>query len=171
MAKFIKSIETQYKGCCFRSRLEARWAVFFDVLNISWEYEKEGFEFAGVRYLPDFWLSTVNMWAEVKPNYRFDKASRILATQLANQTGFEVLMLGGVPENMPYKAIGINGDDVEYCLTNYHDYPQQEHRFYCFPNDEERQWEDTAKASDLAKSARFEFGERGLNIGRTHCPP
>lgn len=33
----IKPIETKYKGYRFRSRLEARWAVFFDALGISWE--------------------------------------------------------------------------------------------------------------------------------------
>jgi len=53
----IKAIETRYAGCNFRSRLEARWAVFFDHLGIKWEYEREGY--VGVRgtpYLPDFWL-------------------------------------------------------------------------------------------------------------------
>jgi hypothetical protein len=53
----IKAIETAYKGYNFRSRLEARWAVFFDALGIEWEYEPEGFEFEdGTRYLPDFLL-------------------------------------------------------------------------------------------------------------------
>lgn len=41
----IKAIQTRYKGYNFRSRLEARWAVFFDALGIKWEYEPEGFEF------------------------------------------------------------------------------------------------------------------------------
>lgn len=51
----IKPIETEYKGYRFRSRLEARWAVFFDALGIKWEYEPEGFELpSGKRYLPDF---------------------------------------------------------------------------------------------------------------------
>jgi len=51
----IKAIETIYNGYRFRSRLEARWAVFFDTLNLPWEYEPEGFEFdGGLRYLPDF---------------------------------------------------------------------------------------------------------------------
>ena len=51
----IKAIETIYKGYRFRSRLEARWAVFFDALKLPWEYEPEGFEFeGGLRYLPDF---------------------------------------------------------------------------------------------------------------------
>jgi hypothetical protein len=51
----IKAIETVYKGYRFRSRLEARWAVFFDTLGIEWVYEPEGFETTdGYRYLPDF---------------------------------------------------------------------------------------------------------------------
>ena len=32
----IKAIETSYKGYLFRSRLEARWAVFFDALGLVW---------------------------------------------------------------------------------------------------------------------------------------
>jgi len=53
----IQAIETFYDGYYFRSRLEARWAVFFNALDIDYEYEKEGFEFeVGRRYLSDFWL-------------------------------------------------------------------------------------------------------------------
>jgi hypothetical protein len=40
----MKPIETRYKGYRFRSRLEARWAVFFDAVGEGWEYEKEGYE-------------------------------------------------------------------------------------------------------------------------------
>lgn len=50
----FKAIETVYKGYRFRSRLEARWAVFFDELGLDWKYEAEGYDFDGVRYLPDF---------------------------------------------------------------------------------------------------------------------
>ena len=60
----IKAIETFYKGYHFRSRLEARWAVFFETLGIPWKYEVEGYERelpygSGpkiTRYLPDFFL-------------------------------------------------------------------------------------------------------------------
>jgi hypothetical protein len=62
----IKAIETRYKGYRFRSRLEARWAVFFDALGIEYTYEKEGFDLDGMWYLPDFWLPTQNCWIEVK---------------------------------------------------------------------------------------------------------
>lgn len=66
----IKAIETSYAGCRFRSRLEARWAVFFDHLGIRWEYEPEGFEWGSCgetsRWLPDFHLPATNTWVEVK---------------------------------------------------------------------------------------------------------
>lgn len=62
----IRAIETVYKGYRFRSRSEARWAVFFDTLDIEWEYEKEGYELDGVRYLPDFWLPEQDCWVEIK---------------------------------------------------------------------------------------------------------
>lgn len=55
----IKAIETRYAGCHFRSRLEARWAVFFDYLGIEWQYEPQGFMGAGGHYLPDFFLPGV----------------------------------------------------------------------------------------------------------------
>lgn len=54
----IKSIETEYNGYRFRSRLEARWAKFFDTLGINYEYELERYEMdGGIRYLPDFYLA------------------------------------------------------------------------------------------------------------------
>jgi hypothetical protein len=49
-----------------RSRLEARHAVFFDALGIPWEYEKEGYEIEGIRYLPDFWLPEQDCFVEIK---------------------------------------------------------------------------------------------------------
>lgn len=65
----IKPIETSYKGYKFRSRLEARWAVFFDAMGIKWEYEVEGYDLGEHGYyLPDFWLPTSKVFAEVKPN-------------------------------------------------------------------------------------------------------
>jgi hypothetical protein len=67
----IKAIETRYKGYHFRSRLEARWAVFFDSLGIRWQFEPEGFdltEYGLGYYLPDFFLPDQNYWIEVKPD-------------------------------------------------------------------------------------------------------
>lgn len=69
----IKAIETRYSGYRFRSRTEARWAVFFDAIGIKWEYEPEGFVLPdGTTYLPDFKLfypepeDNFYAWVEVK---------------------------------------------------------------------------------------------------------
>lgn len=48
----IRAIETEYRGCLFRSRLEARWAAFFDLAGIGWDYEP--MDLAG--WSPDFLL-------------------------------------------------------------------------------------------------------------------
>lgn len=64
----IKAIETIYNGYRFRSRLEARWAVFFDSLGVEYQYEPEGFVLNdGTPYLPDFYLPNQGMWIEIKP--------------------------------------------------------------------------------------------------------
>jgi hypothetical protein len=66
----IRAIETLYRGCRFRSRLEARWATFFQTLGIRWCYEPEGFVLStGDWYLPDFLIHLKNqsLWVEIKP--------------------------------------------------------------------------------------------------------
>lgn len=44
---------TRYNGVEFRSRLEARWAAFFDILGWEWRYEPVDLE----GWTPDFWLA------------------------------------------------------------------------------------------------------------------
>ena len=73
-----RAIETRYSGCRFRSRLEARWAVYLNAIKAKWVYEPEGFVLSdGTHYLPDFfvyrWDSDENpaardwgYWLEVK---------------------------------------------------------------------------------------------------------
>ena len=69
----VRPIESRYAGCRFRSRLEARWAVFFDEMGIPWQYEPEGFTFSdGRNYLPDFLLPECATWVEVKGSYGLD---------------------------------------------------------------------------------------------------
>lgn len=58
------AIETRYSSVQFRSRLEAKWAAFFDLLNWPWEYEP--FDLDG--YIPDFVLRFRRpLLVEVKP--------------------------------------------------------------------------------------------------------
>lgn len=66
MFKSIKAIPTEYNGRKFRSRLEARWAVFFDTAKIKFEYEAEGFKLGRINYLPDFYLPDLDCFIEIK---------------------------------------------------------------------------------------------------------
>lgn len=110
----IGAIQTEYKGYLFRSRLEARWAVFFDALGIEWKYETEGYEIDGKRYLPDFWLPAADAWVEVKGDPKglrneFDRMVLVLG-QRSPLPGFaagksELIVLGDVPEGGSFKTI------------------------------------------------------------------
>lgn len=103
--KTIAPIQTYYNGYHFRSRLEARWAVFFDAAGIKYEYEPEGFkveiaENEVYRYLPDFYLPDFDVYTEVKPN----KAKLLEdSAKLANMIDYEgplakgLIILGQIP--------------------------------------------------------------------------
>lgn len=100
----IKAIETQYAGYRFRSRLEARWAVFFDELEMDWEYEPQGFELSlprkRIKYLPDFWLENPGQWVEVKGWLDTDGMQRLwdIASVLARcAEGNDMVIFGDIP--------------------------------------------------------------------------
>jgi hypothetical protein len=52
MAQKYAAIPTRYRGVQFRSRLEARYAAFFDLIGPTWDYEP--IDLRG--YIPDFTL-------------------------------------------------------------------------------------------------------------------
>lgn len=67
----MKAIPTFYKGISFRSRLEARWAVFFDLLNLNYWYEPEQYDFGEYgQYIPDFYLPDLGVFVEIKGAYK-----------------------------------------------------------------------------------------------------
>jgi hypothetical protein len=94
----VKAIETAYNGYRFRSRLEARWAVFFDAINLRYQYEPEGFVIpagdAEFQYLPDFYLPDFDMHVEVKGDYRRLNMPRLMHVVNALD---QLLLLGDLP--------------------------------------------------------------------------
>lgn len=64
----IKAIEASYSGHRFRSRSEARWAVWFDAMSIAYEYEPQGYAIGSECYLPDFFVPSWHVYFEVKPS-------------------------------------------------------------------------------------------------------
>jgi hypothetical protein len=92
----LRALPTSYQGYEFRSRTEARWAVFLDALSIRWEYERQGFIVGGIRYLPDFYLPELERYLEIKGShptpFEVEKCR-----WLAEGTGREVLLAIGEP--------------------------------------------------------------------------
>lgn len=151
----IAPIETRYAGCRFRSRTEARFAVFLDTLRITWEYEAQGYQLAsGARYLPDFKLPDLKLFIEIKgtdPTGKdLDKVREFAVA--AKGHGYVTLMLvGSLPRpepdtaDIPAHAFLVREDWVRDVVT---------------------QWKPATPpgiraALTAARSARFEFGESG----------
>ncbi len=110
----MNAIPTKYAGVQFRSRLEARWAAFFDIVGWRWEYEP--IDLAG--YIPDFIIDNktdrargLRRLVEVKPVMElggFDDAIAKIAssgwTDIASVVGAQLFdtSVGGV-------VLGLNG--------------------------------------------------------------
>lgn len=78
-----KAMEALYSGKIFRSRLEARWAILMDLLDINWDYEPSHYQVGPhLWYLPDFYLPQHELWLEVKGAAFMDAGSmaKIIAT-------------------------------------------------------------------------------------------
>lgn len=188
----IKAIETVYNGYRFRSRLEARWAVFFDALGVKYEYEKEGFDLGEAgKYLPDFWLPKQKCWVEIKASEpSSDEESK--AHALAKVSGYNVfIFFGDIPiPDEPYGADLSNNESAYLYMAegwdNYYrwciceicgaagiEFEGRSERIECgCPGEsDERHKERTAnhrrliKAFTSARQARFEHGESGSPRG------
>src|SRR3546814_5021002 len=138
----MQAIETVWKGYRFRSRLEARWAVFFDALGLQWEYEPEGFDLGAAGwYLPDFRVQDDGWvhWYEVKP-----KESPIDLKLKAFRAVLGCHSESHMNWNSMTHAWQINGDPVDACWTM---------RIF-------KDFDLTNNAALKARSARFEHGEQ-----------
>ena len=130
----MRAIQTEYKGYLFRSRLEARWAVFFDRLGVKWEYEPEGYDLGdGLLYLPDFLLHgvTINharfqrgcdVYVEVKGQMNdcdAEKIKRFYAAGLhedddRNLPETAILVVGNIPDGETISEIIDSMQDTAY---------------------------------------------------------
>jgi hypothetical protein len=193
MQTAIKPIETVYDGYRFRSRLEARWAVFFDSLGVKYEYEPEGFELPGLGgYLPDFRVmchasrggecEPFPLYIEVKGSMDQASAEKIKAF------GWPLLIVGNIPNIYSVSAIHSSDllgsyDTLGYgiCPFNYETvdgdyfaaYPcAQDGKFGLLGDDSHYiHWGDhvlTAYAYLAARQARFEHGERPQLVPRDY---
>ncbi len=114
----VEVIETKALGAKFRSRSEARWAVFFNSIGLSWVYEGKYFSLgeAGA-YLPDFWHPAHDVFTEIKgaaPDFH----ALWKCSELASQTGRKVILLYGGLRNHTALLFGadvfVGPDEPEY---------------------------------------------------------
>lgn len=171
----MKPIQTKYKGYHFRSRLEARWAVFLDALGVTWEYEPEGFDLGEAGwYLPDFKVfknchgrvSEDYVWLEIKgvPPSPSEQA-KVLA--LAAASGKMVFVGIGLPDSACHQSAFFQADFSDLTGEITHPpYPRLgfgstfglvESLFQA--EDLEPVFSSALGACSLAKAARFEHGE------------
>ncbi len=175
----VDAIETKAYGYRFRSRLEARWAVFLTSLRMEWEYEREGYVIDGTPYLPDFWLpydvpgckeAGWGFWLEIKPLWPLEPAQEALYAGLALQTGHRLYAACGSPWDCRIYIFDHhhNGDPLSIPLCDsarlFEDRntgetvllsvrpPRRANFVYGARG-------DLAIACEAAKSARFEHGE------------
>jgi hypothetical protein len=170
----VHAIETHYAGCRFRSRLEARVAVFLDNLNINWEYEPQGFELPSGRYLPDFRITTgvepvEQFWIEVK-GPQPDTREITVASEINLYVGPLIILVGDIPRRRGggtawifHRTEGDPCEDGAWTMTEPEDailrtvYPDPDVRPTYLGRNPSRYEE----ALTAARSARFEHGERG----------
>jgi hypothetical protein len=91
---------TKYGGIHFRSRLEATWAAFFDLLAWGWEYEP----FNVGRWLPDFSLTAPRapggvVLVEVKPTASAYPGSAVGSKIDESALAWTCLLLGVGPRD------------------------------------------------------------------------
>lgn len=104
--------KTVYQGYKFNSRLEATWAHYFNLAGVPWEYEKDAYDMGGKAYIPDFWLSTLRMWHEVKGEILNDQVGlKIMekAGKLAILSGYPVVLTFNDPLDQKCVAFGTQG--------------------------------------------------------------
>lgn len=127
----IEAKPTLYANVVFRSKLEATWARFFDVIGIAWEYEPCQMD----GWWPDFLLD--GWWlAEVKP-MPVVEGSDVLRTPFAKAIRpFDTVLLGDKPTaalGLVVRRIEGGGVYSRHLLANIEEGPAQLHPVPCWP--------------------------------------
>lgn len=182
----MKPVKTLYNGQRFHSRLAAKWAVYFDALEIQYEYAPQvSPRSSGVSYQPDFFLGDLKLYVAVR-------VSRMPLADLRSIVGFAVdednpliLIVGnpvqedmflldrvhcGAVGDLEYAIEGEASEDeiVEITLDSFKDFASVK---FC-PTPRERGWQivyrtipppDELRLEEALLKARstFDFDESG----------
>jgi len=196
MKSEIKPLETLWNGNRYRSRLEARWAVFLESLKIDFEYEREGYQTkSGRGYLPDFWLPNVGVrgvappgtWLEIKPNEPSGEEMSDLGDVCEFTGASGIIAMGRPPLEMMWGTewliqVAVRGEYwwdnsmliVECVKCGRFKFEFSEGNYmkcpYCGGITDESTV-DIALAAEAASLARFEHGERWKTLAERTAAP
>jgi hypothetical protein len=124
----MKAIKTSYRGYSFRSRTEAKWAVFFDKLGLLWYYEEQGFVLPDSGcYLPDFKLILPTdelVYCEVNGCEADDFADPEISKlrEFATESRCKIVLLTGVPEYRVYNQFVPDSMPNSFTAVFFQDY-------------------------------------------------
>lgn len=112
----MRSIPQELDGILYRSRTEARWAHFFDIAKVPFEYEPEGFSLDGEWYVPDF--KVMDVYFEVKgkePTPRERKLAKMLSQELKTPV---VILVGNPGYGGLMYAYGVSKLCTPCCIVS-----------------------------------------------------
>ena len=126
----IRAIETYYNGYRFRSRLEARWAVFLDALGVKYEYEPEGFTMNGIYYLPDFRVTCYGTRGSCEDKYAFDLYIEVKSSKgLSDDESNKIEMFSGLEDG--YCDYELNKSDKRFPVLIVTEIPNVQTAYDC----------------------------------------
>jgi hypothetical protein len=129
----MQALETFYNHNRYRSRLEAKWAVYFDRVGVKYQYEPAGFNIGEKCYLPDFYLPEFDAYIEVKPESGdreqvfkdmvamietgVSKIGNCLAV-FGDPLNHKLMAVGRIDDNQPWKDDFCNQTAIAFDFTD-----------------------------------------------------
>jgi len=164
----VEAIETEVGGISYRSRTEARWAIFFEALGVDVEYEAHHIRLSdGVGYLPDFYIPAFKAWFEVKAGNDAIVTEEANKARLlsADQKGHRVWLAIGAPSAEESNILTLEqwapGVSIEEILST----PENRYRFLEDRRDADFYW---LQADFVTGGFRHSFGVGGPGVATDH---
>lgn len=135
--KDIKAKPVRYNGIPMRSKTEGKWARFFDIMGMPYEYEMH----SGDGYLPDFKLSQLSfdsspifapVYFEAKGEHAVDDCVDKI-NKFCNNGSNVVVLSYGFP--MDYHAYEVAYSQKPFCYSNYFSFDGNRRKIVVFQKD------------------------------------
>ena len=83
----MRSTIYNYQGTGYRTKIHAKWAIFFDLLQVPFEYITDPVELGPeVYYLPEFWLPEQDCWMIIRKQRFNYNEEKLMALALSRHT-------------------------------------------------------------------------------------